>query len=130
MASPASDPSEAWIGFRPERVTLGELPWNSSQPFTLTFVNASAADITISDIRTSCNCTVVSRDALLGRIVPRGGTVEVSGSFEAGDRGGVSRQRVTLFCSEGFTASATVEAIITETYHVYPRVVDFGEVEI
>ena len=117
------------MGFRPDRIVLDEMPWNSEQSFLLAFVNESGDEITVSDLTTSCNCTLVDRDEYVGRVLRPWETVDIVGSFEAGERAGVSRQRVTLVTRSGYTHSAVVEAKVHGTYQVLPHILEFREVD-
>ncbi len=102
------------IGFRPSITDLGRKPWYSTAGFSARFVNGGPTPVTIAGLHASCGCTGLNPADYLQKVVAPGGSIEISGTIDIGDRLGKRTTDVELLLDDG-----TVH-LLQVTYDGYP----------
>lgn len=125
--APSAPPAPA---FKPAHVDLGDQPWGTTVPVTLTFVNPSPTPVKIISAKSSCGCTVITGDAYKNRTVEPSGAVPLEITLDTEQARGAKKRTVTVTLDSGGTATAELNVNVLGTYEVTPGAINFGDLDV
>jgi hypothetical protein len=114
-------------GFEPATINLGTVPWRSTHDFALRFANHDAVPLEVSEVKSSCGCTVIDPNAFRGKVIEPQGSLQIAGTIGAGLSPGAFRRTVTAKDATGREYPAIISLQVAATYTLTPASIDFGE---
>ncbi len=122
-APAAAPPAASPIRLEPPRFDLGAVPPRSIHERTFRIVNGSTAAVRIRAATPNCRCTSLSD--VVGKVVPAGGSIEMTAAFDAPANPGVKDARVTIaFDGNVPPLTAEIRGDVTLPIRVDPAFVD------
>lgn len=122
------------IAFKTDTVETGPVMRGDDAKFEFVFTNQGGADLTISDVKTSCGCTAANKADLVGKVFKPGETGTVLATMTTKNLRGPSTKTITVTSNDPvdpqkrLTAKANVTTLIdiTPSDRVFFRI-DKGE---
>ena len=121
--------AEQVSGFDIDEMELGEWAWGAQAPFALRFQNGSAVPLVVSGIRRSCDCTILDTPIESGTVIETGGSLELRGVIEVGDKVGRLSRTIVLKTADGTEYSAKLRLSVIPTFRVSPDHLTFDVLE-
>lgn len=115
----------AFVGFDRQELDLGDRRWGKDVPFEVSFANYGKESVTIAEIRSSCDCAVVSHQ-YEGQLVPPHGVLTIAGTFDPGIAPGPVSGTITAVTAEGRVSEVALRVNVTATFTLQPPTLDFG----
>lgn len=128
---PASPSIAVHATFEPSEIQLGRQPWFSEVPFSTNLRNRTSSPLIITNIKTTCGCTVVKEGAGQRVAIGPDGSLEIHGTLSLREQHGPVHTAIKAYTESGFEISAAVIAESVPTFRVDPpSLVEFGQIDL